>query len=312
MASLIRVGENLNVMSTAAGTAMKERDAAVIREMARREAEQGVDLIDINIGPARKDGRELLPWLVNTIQEATDVRLSLDTTNLEAMEAGIAACRRPPLMNSISLQTSRFGPGLDLAARTGADCIALLWSDAGMPRDANERAMLLVDFMQKAGEAGVPMERVWIDPIVTPVSVETAQLRACLEFIAMVKEIAPGARTICGLSNVSSGVPVHLRHWLNRTYLIMLMRQGLSCRDRGRLRRGHTRHRVRQARPGGAAGAPHDGRRKNRHCRPHGRRSKIRENGPRPHGRIGVFAFMARHMIRSRRTTNRLYACILF
>lgn len=229
MASLIRVGENLNVMSTAAGAAMKERDATVIKEMARREAGQGVDLIDINIGPARKDGRELMPWLVETIQEATDVRLSLDTTNLEAMEAGIAACRRPPLMNSIPLQTSRFGPGLDLAARTGADCIALLWSDAGMPRDANERAMLLVDFMQKAGEAGVPMERVWVDPIVTPVSVETGQLRSCLEFIAMVKEIAPGARTICGLSNVSSGVPAHLRHWLNRTYLIMLMRQGLSA-----------------------------------------------------------------------------------
>lgn len=229
MASLIRVGENINVMSTAAGTAMKERNAAAIREMARREAEQGVDLIDINIGPARKDGRELMPWLVTTIQEAADVRLSLDTTNLEAMEAGIAACRRPPLMNSISLQTSRFGPGLDLAARTGADCIALLWSDAGMPRDANERAMLLVDFMQKAAGAGVPMERVWVDPIVTPVSVETAQLRACLEFIAMVKEIAPGARTICGLSNVSSGVPPHLRPWLNRTYLIMLMRQGLDA-----------------------------------------------------------------------------------
>lgn len=229
MASLIRVGENINVMSTAAGTAMKERNAEAIREMARREAEQGVDLIDINIGPARKDGRELMPWLVNAIQEATDVRLSLDTTNLEAMEAGIAACRRPPLMNSISLQTSRFGPGLDMAARTGADCIALLWSDAGMPRDANERAMLLVDFMQKAAEAGVPMERVWVDPIVTPVSVETAQLRACLEFIAMVKEIAPGARTICGLSNVSSGVPPHLRLWLNRTYLIMLMRQGLDA-----------------------------------------------------------------------------------
>ena len=229
MTALIRVGENLNIMSTAAGAAMKERDAAAIREMARREAEQGVDLIDVNIGPARKDGTELLPWLVTTIQEVTDVRLSLDTTNLEAIEAGINACRRPPLINSIPLQTSRFGPGLELAARTGADCIALLWSDAGMPRDANERAMLLVDFMQKAGEAGVPLERVWVDPIVTPVSVETSQLRACLEFIAMVKEIAPGARTICGLSNVSNGVPAHLRPWLNRTYLIMLMRQGLDA-----------------------------------------------------------------------------------
>ncbi len=228
MQTFIRVGENLNVMSKTLGPAMKARDPEPIREMARRQAEQKIDRIDVNIGPARKDGHELLPWLVGTIQEATDIPLSLDTTNMEAVEAGIMACARPPLINSVSLQTSRFEKGLEMATRHGADCIALLWSDEGMPRDANERAMLLVDFMQKAGETGLPMNRVWVDPIVTPVSMETAQLMACLEFLAMVKEIAPEARTICGLSNVSSGVPDHLRPWLNRAYLIMLMKQGLS------------------------------------------------------------------------------------
>lgn len=228
MAHLIRVGENLNVMSKNLGPAMKARDPEPIREMARRQAEKKVDLMDVNIGPARKEGPELLPWLVETIQGAADLRLSLDTVNMEAMEAGIGACARPPLINSVSLQSSRFERGIEMAVRHGADCIALLWSDQGMPRDANERAMHLVDFMQKAGEMGLPMERVWVDPIVTPVSVDTNQLVACLEFLAMVGEIAPGARTICGLSNVSNGVPDHLRPWLNRTFLVMLMHRGLA------------------------------------------------------------------------------------
>ena len=229
MARFIRIGENLNVMSSILGKAMKARDAAPVREMARREAEAGVDLIDVNIGPARKDGPELIRWLIENIQDVTDVRLSIDTTNLDAMAAGAAACRRPPLLNSISLQTSRFERGLELAASSGADCIALLWSDAGMPRDANERAMLMVDFLHKAGEFGIPHDRIWVDPIVTPVNVDITQVKACLEFISMVKEIAPEARTVCGLSNVSNGVPSHLRPWINRTYLIMMMTGGLGA-----------------------------------------------------------------------------------
>lgn len=228
MSSFKRIGENLNVMSATLGPAMKERNPLPIREMARRESEKGIDYLDVNIGPARRDGTELLPWLVDTIQEVTDIPLSLDTTNIEAMEAGIRKCARPPIINSVSLQTSRLMKGLELAARYKADCIALLWSDQGMPRDANERAMLLVDFMQAARDVGVPLERVWVDPIVTPVSVEVNQIRACVEFMDMVKHIAPEARTVCGLSNVSNGVPAALRPWLNRTYLIMLILQGLN------------------------------------------------------------------------------------
>jgi 5-methyltetrahydrofolate corrinoid/iron sulfur protein methyltransferase len=229
VAAFIRVGENLNVMSKVLGTAMRQRDPGPIRDMARQEAEKGVHRIDVNIGPARKDGPGLLPWLVEIIQEVTDIPLSLDTTNLDAMAAALPVCKKPTLINSVSLQTSRFEKGLDLAARHNADCIALLWSDDGMPRDANERAVLLVDFMQKAQEAGIPAGRIWVDPIVTPVSVEVSQVKACVEFIGMVREIAPGVNTICGLSNVSNGVPAELRQWINRTYLIMLMKQGLTA-----------------------------------------------------------------------------------
>ncbi|MFC1669719.1 dihydropteroate synthase [Spirochaetota bacterium] len=228
MSNLIRIGENLNVMSKVLGPAMKERNAGPIQEMAKSEADKGVDYIDLNIGPARKGGDELMDWLVNVVQEVTDKPLALDTTNMEAMEAGLKACKKGnALINSVSLQTSRIDKGLELAAKYEADVIALLWSDDGMPRDANERAMHIVDFMTKAAEHGIPNEKMWFDPIVSPLSVEVNQVKACVECMGMLKDIAPGSKSTCGLSNVSNGVPEELRPWLNITYLIMLIKNGL-------------------------------------------------------------------------------------
>jgi cobalamin-dependent methionine synthase I len=224
---MILIGENLNVISQTLGPALKERNAAPIQEMARAETKAGIDLIDLNIGPARKGGDELMAWVVNTVQAVTDKMLSLDTTNLDAMEAGLKVRQGKVLINSVSLQTSRIDRGLAMANKYDADLIGLLWSNEGMPRDVNERAMHTVDFVYKANAAGIPNERIWIDPIASPVSVEINQVKACVEFMTMLGEIAPGCKSTVGLSNVSNGAPAELRCWLNRTYMIMLMRYGL-------------------------------------------------------------------------------------
>jgi 5-methyltetrahydrofolate corrinoid/iron sulfur protein methyltransferase len=224
---MILIGENLNVISQTLGPALKEKQAGPIEEMARAETGAGIDLIDLNIGPARKGGAELMSWVVTTVQGVTEKMLSLDTTNLDAMEAGLKVHKGPVLMNSVSLQTSRIDRGLEMANKYNADLIGLLWSNEGMPRDVNERAMHTVDFVYKANAAGIPNERIWIDPIASPVSVEINQVKACVEFMAMLAEIAPGCKSTCGLSNVSNGAPNDLRCWLNRTYMIMLMRGGL-------------------------------------------------------------------------------------
>ena len=189
---MILIGENLNVISQTLGPALRERNAAPIQEMAKAETEAGIDLIDLNIGPARKGGDELMAWVVNTVQAVTDKMLSLDTTNLDAMEAGLKARQGKVLINSVSLQTSRIDRGLALAQKYNADLIGLLWSNDGMPRDANERAMHTVDFVYKANAMGIPNERIWIDPIASPVSVEINQVKACVEFMTMLGEIAPG------------------------------------------------------------------------------------------------------------------------
>jgi 5-methyltetrahydrofolate corrinoid/iron sulfur protein methyltransferase len=224
---MILIAENINVMSQTIGPALKERRAEPIQALAKAETAAGVQYLDLNIGPAKKFGHELMPWLVGIIQEVSDLPLSLDTTNVVAIEEGLKLCKKRPIINSISLQPERIEQTLPLVKKYNAEMIGLLWGVDGMPRDANERCMHTVDLIYKANELGIPNEDIWIDPIVTPISGEINQVTACVEFMGMLKDIAPGCKSIVGLSNVSNGTPDHLRPILNRTYFIMLMRNGL-------------------------------------------------------------------------------------
>ncbi|MBA7637019.1 5-methyltetrahydrofolate:corrinoid/iron-sulfur protein co-methyltransferase [subsurface metagenome] len=223
---MILIGENINVMSKTIGAALKERNPKPIQELAKAEVETGVDYLDLNIGPARKAGDELMTWVVNTVQEVTDLPLSLDTTNPVAMEAGLKAHKGRALINSISL--ARMDEELPLAKKYNAYMIGLLWGREGMPRDANERGMIAAELIYEAGKVGIPNENIWFDPIVTPaVNVDTNQAKPCLEFMGMLQDIAPGCKSTVGLSNISNGTPTHLRPYLNRTYLMMLLKYGL-------------------------------------------------------------------------------------
>jgi len=224
---VVCVGENINIMSKTIGPAIKERRADPILEMARHQEKVGIDYLDLNIGPSRKAGEEVMDWLVKTVQGVVKKPLSLDTTNATAMEAGLKSHKGKALINSVSLQPERLEKVLPMAKTYNAYVIGLLWGKEGMPRDANERASMAVDFMYQANNMGIATEDIWIDPIVSPVSVEINQVQSCLEFMAMLKDIAPEAKSIVGLSNISNGTPNQLRPVLNRAYLAMLMKYGL-------------------------------------------------------------------------------------
>ncbi len=221
---MILIGENINIMSKTIGTALRERSPDPIRGLAKAEFKAGMDYLDLNIGPARKDGDSLMHWLVETVQTVSDMPLSLDTTNVLATEAGLKVAKKRPLINSVSLQPERLEKILPMVKQYNAEIIGLLWGVDGMPRDANERCMLAVDIVYKANELGISNEDIWIDPIVTPVSVDINQVKACLEFMSMLSDIAPGCKSVVGLSNISNGTPSNLRPYLNRAYLAMLMK----------------------------------------------------------------------------------------
>ena len=224
---MILIGENINVMSKTLGPALKEMQAGPILEMIKTEDASDVDYMDLNIGPARLNGTDLLPWLVDLVQANSEKHVSLDTSNSDAIDAALAKCNKAALINSVSLQPERLEKTLPLVSKYDADMIGLLWGEDGMPRDVDERCMHMVDLVLKAQESGVSEDRIWIDPIATPISGDINQVLACLDFMDMLPEINPNCKSIVGLSNVSNGTPRALRPYLNRTYLAMLKRKGL-------------------------------------------------------------------------------------
>jgi 5-methyltetrahydrofolate corrinoid/iron sulfur protein methyltransferase len=221
------IAESINIMSNTIGPAIREKNKGPIQKMAEEELAAGADMLDLNLGPARKAGDEMMRWLVETVQEVkSDVRLALDTTNTVAVEAGLKVCNERALVNSISAQPQSMDERLPLVKNYDADFVALTMSEEGIPRDANERAVALSTIMAVADELGVDHARYWVDPIVLPVSVDINQVKSYMEFLPMVKDIVPGATNTCGLSNVSNGAPNDLRPILNQVYLLMLYKLG--------------------------------------------------------------------------------------
>jgi 5-methyltetrahydrofolate corrinoid/iron sulfur protein methyltransferase len=229
---MLLIGESLNVISTVIGNAFKEKDPRPIAEEAKRQQQKGMDWIDINLGPARKGGPELIEFVVKTVQEeiGDTPPLCLDTSNIEAIEAGLAVHKGKAIINSIMCRPERYEKMIPLVVKYKANMIALMWGPEGLPRDENERASLAVELIYAANEAGVPNEDIFVDGIVTPVNIQQPQLMALLAFQEMLQDIAPGVKSTCGLSNISNGPPDHLRPILNQTYMVMLERKGMySC-----------------------------------------------------------------------------------
>jgi len=230
---MILFGESLNVISTVIGKAYKERDAKPIQEECLEQQKLGMDYIDINLGPAKKDGHELMPWVCEVVQEVVpDIPLLLDTSNIQAIEEGLKVLKpaaKPHIVNSIMARPERYEVMLPMAAKYDADIVALMWGPDGLPRDENERAALAVELLYAANEAGIPNEKIWVDGIVTPVNIQQAQSVSLLNFQMMLEDIAPGAMSTCGLSNISNGPPVHLRPIINTTFMVMLNRYGMKA-----------------------------------------------------------------------------------
>lgn len=220
---MILIGENIQILSKVVSNALKEKDEKPLQDLAVRQAKAGADYIDLNVGPARKDP-DIMKWLAGVIQEAVNKPLSLDTTNPIAMEAGLSVCKIPPLINSASGKQESKEKMLPLAAKYNCDVVVSVLIDAGIPTDSSSRAEAIMETVAYANEIGIPNERIWVDPIMMPISVDQPQVVELFEFMKILQDICPGAKSTLGLSNLSNGAPEHLRGILNRICLVMLDR----------------------------------------------------------------------------------------
>ena len=223
---MILIGESIHVISKDVSDAVRDRNPKVIQELTIAQTKAGADYIDVNLGPAKREPEESTQWLVNTIQEVTDLPLSIDTLNSVAMEAGLKVCKKRPLLNSASGKAVSKEKMLPLAVKYKTDVVISVITDAGCPPDIDSRSESIMETIALANDMGIPNEDIWVDPIILPVSADQKQVTEAIEFIGILQDLLPGVKSTVGLSNVSNGTPDHLRGILNRTYMVMLERKG--------------------------------------------------------------------------------------
>ena len=228
---MLVVGECIHVISQRVREAIETRDTAFIQNLARRQVEKGAQALDLNIGPQRRTGPEVMTWIVDAIQDVVDVRFSLDTINPAAIEAGLRRCKRKAIINSTDASPERLATMLPLAAKYNASIIALTFAGGGLPSSADARVQLAVEnIIPVVMEHGVSLEDVYFDPLVMTVNGNQDQAIPAIEAVRFFKQMSdPPPMTICGLSNVSNGALREVRPILNRVFLCMVMGAGLDA-----------------------------------------------------------------------------------
>jgi cobalamin-dependent methionine synthase I len=225
--AMIIVGEKINTSRTSIEEAVRKRDAAFITKVAREQAEAGAHFIDVNAGTFVDKETDHLCWLVETVQSEIDLPLSLDSPNPEALYEAIKRHKGEPMINSISLEKERFKSLFPVITSHPCHVVALCMAQTSMPTTVEERVEVGSELINKLVNAGVPIEKIYVDPLIQPVSVDTNMGLAALGAIRKIMDDFPGVNTICGLSNISFGLPE--RRIINRNFLTLCLSYGLSA-----------------------------------------------------------------------------------
>jgi 5-methyltetrahydrofolate--homocysteine methyltransferase len=223
---MIVVGELINASRKAIGAAIEAKDAPEIQRVAREQREAGADYVDVNAGIFVGQEPEYLKWLVTTVQEVVDGPCCIDSPDPKAIEAALAVHRGTAMINSISLEKERYEALLPLIAGTDLKVVALCMGDEGMPETAEQRLAIADKLVNGLVKAKVAVGNIFVDPLVQPVSTKSP---FGLEFLKAVDGIMtrfPGVHTICGLTNISHGLPE--RKLLNQTFAVMAVARGLD------------------------------------------------------------------------------------
>lgn len=226
---MILIGENIHVISKIVREALIKRDENFVLDLIN--AQNKMDYIDLNVGPAKSDLIEVLPWLAKIIQNNSECGISFDTTNSEEMKKGLQSFGGKTFINSISLDDERIEKIGGLAVEYGSNLIALTLSkEDGIPKDADGRLEIAFNIYEKCLEKGIDNEKLFFDPLILPICVDQSQGIEAINTIKMIKEsFDPPVKTVIGLSNISNGCPKDLRPLINRVYASLAFGAGLDA-----------------------------------------------------------------------------------
>lgn len=204
---------------------IKDGKMHMVVEEARRQAECGAPILDVNMGVPGIDEAQAMQKAVQEIQSAVDIPISIDSTNAQAVEAGLKQFVGRPIINSTTGEDKQLDIVLPLAQKYGAAFLGLCIDEQGIPDRAQERVAIARKIYQRAKEYGLRDEDIYIDTLVKTASAEQAQVMETIKALQMVKSEL-GVGTVLGVSNVSHGLPA--RDILNSTYLAMAWSAGVD------------------------------------------------------------------------------------
>lgn len=220
------VGELINSSRKMVKEAIENGNIEEIKKLAKDQRENGADYIDINAGTFVGKEAEYMKWLVESVQEVTDTPCCIDSPDPKVIEAILPLHKGTPMINSISLEKERYDALMPVISGSGCKVIALCMSDSGMPETKDERLSIASDLINALVKNNVPIEDIFVDPLVQPISTNDSYGREFLNAIEGIMTGFPGVHTICGLSNISYGLPE--RKLLNQSFMVMAICKGLD------------------------------------------------------------------------------------
>ena len=224
---MITIAERINGMFLDVKKAIKEKNASIIHELAKRQTEAGATYLDINVGTAAADQLDAMRWLVETTQDAVKTPIAIDSQKLDVVKAGLEVVKNEVMINSSQGEPEDLDIYIPLAKKHNAALRCLTMNKDGVPQDVDTRVEIAATIVGKVMEHGMDMDKVFIDPIILPVNVDQKQPGYMLEVFSQIKLLSdPQPHITVGLSNFSQGTKE--KSLLNKTMLIMAVAAGLD------------------------------------------------------------------------------------
>jgi 5-methyltetrahydrofolate--homocysteine methyltransferase len=220
------IGERINPTGRKSfAEELRAGDLSTVRVDALDQVAAGADMLDVNAGIPLVDESELLKQMLAAVQDSTDVPICIDSSVIEALEAGLSVYEGKALVNSVTGEDDRLEEILPLVARHGAAVIGLANDETGIPETPQQRLDIARKIVSAAGDHGIPPEDIVIDPLAMTVGADTDAVNTTLETISLIRDEL-GVNMCLGASNVSFGLPQ--RHALGSAFLPMAMAAGLT------------------------------------------------------------------------------------
>jgi len=224
---MLVIGEKINSSRKEIFKAIESRDEGFLRNIARQQVDSGADYVDVNAGAFLQDEERLLSWLVEIVQKEIDQPLCIDSPNPKAIEKAVRVHKGTPMINSISLEEDRYRAIIPLVKERASPVIGLCMSDKGIAKKEDEKVKVAEKLIDRLTGDGIPSNHILIDPILQPIAVDSASGRMVVNTIQRIKALHPEIHIVCGLTNLSHGLPS--RKFVHRAFLLMAMAAGMDA-----------------------------------------------------------------------------------